>query len=322
LVALVLRDRLAASTQFDLDTIGRAYKRFNQPADVMLAYYQGLLYVEYIAATYKEDGIAKLLSAFHTTSDPAVALKAAFGVEKAEFEAGYRKYIEQVVKATAGPRPEKPLTFAELEAAHKKNPDDLDTAAKLASEYLRRMKPDDAKKLADVVRAKEKGHALASIISARLLRRAKDDAGAKTVLEEAVTANPNDARVLLELGKLYFDLKDYDKCAAMFDKGRAISPADADWLELLSRVYDVAKKNDQLVSVLSEMALVSPDDITLRLRIAKLHANANRHADAERAAREALYIDVLNADAKDLLFAALAAQKKDKEIEAIRKRYE
>ena len=47
-----------------------------------------------------------------------------------------------------------------------------------------------------------------------------------------------------------------------------------------------------------------------------------KHADAERVARAALYIDLLNAEAKDLLLAALAAQKKDKEIEAIRKRYE
>ncbi len=320
-VAPMLRDRLASGTALDLDTIGRAYKRFNQPTDVMLAYYQGLLYVEYIATTYKEEGIAKLLAAFKTTSDVSLALKTAFGIEKDKFEAGYRKYIEQVAKSLAGKRPEKPLTFAELEAAHKKNPDDLDIAAKLAAEYLRRMKP-EAKKLADAVRAKEKGHPLAAIVSARLLRRAKDDAGAKAVLEEAQKENPDDARVLLELGKLYLDLKDYDKSATMFEKGRKVAPSEGDWLNLLVRVYDLAKKNDQLAAVLAELALTSPDDIAIRIRLAKLHINAGRHADGEKAARQALSIDVLNPEAKDLLFAALGAQKKDKEIEAIRKRYE
>ncbi len=322
-VALLLRGRLAAGTAFDLDTIGRAYKRFNQRADVMLAYYQGLLYVEYIAKVYGgEEAIAKLLNAYKTGGDTPTALKAALGVEKVEFEAGYRKYLADVVKANTPRRPDKVLTFAELEAAHKAAPDDLDLAARLAGEYLRRDKADDAKKLVDAVRAKEKGHPVASIVLARILRRAKDDAGAKAVLEEAAAANPDDGRVLLELGKLYFELKDYDKAAITFESGRKSAPGEADWLDQLVRVYDIAKKPDLLAGVLADVANANPDDLALHLRLAKLHANANRHADADRVARRALFIDVMNVEARDLLFAALAAQNKDKEIEAIRKRYE
>ncbi len=322
-VAPLLRDRLAAGTAFDLDTIVRAYKRFNQPADVMLAYYQGLLYVEYIAKAHGgEAAVAKLLNAYKSGQDTPAALKAALGVEKVAFETGYRKHLEQVVKATTPRRADKALTFIELEAAHKKTPDDPELAARLAGEYLRRDKPDDAKKLADAVRAKEKGHPVASIVAARLLRRAKDTDGAKTVLEEAATANPEDGRVLLELGKLHVELKDYDKAAAAFESGRKVASGEADWLDQLARVYDVAKKNDQLAGVLADMTVVNPDDLALHLRLAKLHANANRPADAERVARRALHIDVLNAEAKDVLFAALAAQKKDADVEAIRKRFQ
>lgn len=321
-VAPLLRDRLAAGTTFDLDTIPRAYKRLGNPGDVMLAYYQGLLYIEYIAKTHGEEGIAKLLEAFKTLPDAAAALKAALGVEKPAFEAGYRKYVEAVVKAQT-PRPaEKALTFAELEAAHKKNPDDLDTAARFAGEYLRRDKPADAKKLIDAVRAKEKGHPGAAVVASRLLRRAKDTDGAKAALRDALAANPDDGRVLLELGKLLFELKDYDAAATTFETGRKVAPGEADWLDQLARTYDAAKKPDALAGVLAEMTLANPDDLALHLRLAKLHANANRPADAERVARRALHIDVLNADAKDVLFAALAAQKKDEEVAAIRKRYE
>ncbi|AMV26896.1 tetratricopeptide repeat protein [Gemmata sp. SH-PL17] len=321
-VALVLRDRLAAGTAFDLDTISRAYKRFNQPADVMLAYYQGLLYVEYIAKAHGEEGIAKLLNAYKVDSDTTVALKAALGVEKVDFEAGYRKYIADVVKSAAPRRPDKPMTFAELEAAHKAKPDDLDLAARLAGEYLRRDKPADAKALAEAVRAKEKGHPGASIVAARLLRRAKDEAGAKAALEEAVAGNPEDGRVLLEFGKLLFELKDYDKTAATFENGLKFAPGEADWLEQLVRVYDTAKKPDELARVLSERIVASPDDIALHIRLAKLHANANRPQLAESVARRALYIDVLNTEARDVLIAVLDTQKKTAEIEALRKRYE
>ncbi|HEY1188472.1 MAG TPA: tetratricopeptide repeat protein [Gemmata sp.] len=321
-VAQLLRERLALGTALDLDTISRAYKRFNRPADVMLAYYQGRLYVEYIAKNHGEAGLAKLLDAYKTGADTERALKTALGTDKAAFEAGYRKYLGSVVRAVAPRRPDAPMTFAELEAAHKKAPGDHDIAARLAGEYLRRDRADDAKKLLEAVRAKEKGHPGACVVLARLLKRAKDEAGAKAVLEEAAKANPEDGRVLFELGKLCFELKDYELAAAAFEQGRKAAPGEADWLEQLARVYDLAKKPELLAGVLSEMTVANPDDIQLCLRLAKLHANANRHPDAERAARRALHIDVLNAEAKELLFAALLAQKKDKELEALRKRYE
>ncbi len=322
-MAPVLRDRLAAGTTFDLDTITRAYKRFNQPSDVMLAYYQGLLYIEFIVRRYGgEAGVGKLLTAYQTTADTAVALRAAFGIEKAAFEAGYRKYLEETAKAAGGRRPEKALTFDELKAAHLKNPDDLDLAARYAGALVPRGMVDEAKTLTSAIRAKEKGHPLASIVAARLLRRAKDDAGARAVLEEAAEENPDDGRVLFEFGKLLFDLKDYDKAATTLDWGRKVAPGDADWLELLGKVYGASNKPDRLANVLAAQALANPDDLALHLRLAKLYTNAGKHAGAERAARAALYIDLLSAEAKELLLTALAAQKKDQEVEAIRKRYE
>ena len=84
------------------------------------------------------------------------------------------------------------MTFGELEAAHKKDPEDLDIAARLAGEYSRRGKPAEARKLVDAVLDKEKGHPAASLVKARLLQRDKDIAEMKTVLEEAAAANPED----------------------------------------------------------------------------------------------------------------------------------
>jgi tetratricopeptide (TPR) repeat protein len=320
----LLRDRLAAGTAFDLDTITRAYKRFGQPQDVILAYYQGSLYIEYITKSYGgEPAVAKLLDAFQKTADVTGALKLALGAERADFEAGYRKFLQDAVNAAGGARKaEKPLTFAELEAAHKKDPEDADLSARLAAEYVRRDRADDAKKLAEAARAKEKGHPLACVVLARLARRAKDDAAAKAVLTEATDANPADGRVLLELGKLHFDAKDYEKAADAFEKGRTGAPGEADWADLLARTYGAWEKPEQLAGVIAEQALARPDDFALHLRLAKLWTNANKHAEAERAARTALHIDLTSADAKELLLSALAAQKKGAEVEAIRKKFE
>jgi tetratricopeptide (TPR) repeat protein len=321
-MAPVLRERIASNTAFDLDSITRAYKRFSQPADVLLAYYQGLLYVEYIAHRYREGGIGKLLSAFSESADVATALKIAFGVDKAEFESGYRKYLAEVLKSAGVRKPEKALSFAELESAHRKRPEDLDLAARYAGALVARGKLEEAKKLSGAILAKEKGHPFASIVMARLLRRAKDDAGARKVLQIAADANPEEGRLWLELGRLCIDLKDYDSAAVALEAGRKAAPGEVDWLDSLAKVYAAASKPERLAPILAEQILASPDDFALHLRLARLYTNANRHTDAERVARAALYIDLMNPEARDLLLTALAAQKKDKEVEAIRKRYE
>jgi len=249
------------------------------------------------------------------------ALKLALSAERADFEAGYRKFLQETVKA-GGRKVEKALTFAELEAAQKAAPDDADLSARLAAEYVRRDRPDDAKKLAEAARAKEKGHALACVVLARIARRAKDDTAAKALLTEAADANPADGRVLLELGKLHFDLKEYEKAAGAFEKGRTGAPGEADWPDLLARTYAAWEKPEKLAGVIAEQALAVPDDFALHLRLAKLWTNAGKHAEAERAARTALHIDLTSADAKELLLSALAAQKKDAEIEVLKKKFE
>ncbi len=116
---------------------------------------------------------------------------------------------------------EKSITFAELEAAYKKDPDDRDIAARLAAEYLRRDKPDDAKKLVDAIRAKRR-----AILFGVLLSRQECSDVPRTMPVRRLywkrrrRPTRTTPRVLAELGKLYFDLKDYEAAAATFERGR------------------------------------------------------------------------------------------------------
>jgi predicted Zn-dependent protease len=318
----VLRERHAAGQLLDLDTITLAFVRPRSEDDWPLAYLQALLYVEYTTKAHGEAAVGKLLDAYRTGGSTAAVLKAALGVEKADFERGYRRYVDDVVKG-AGPRrrADKPMTFPELEAAFKKSPDDPDLMARLAGEYLRRNKPADAKKLADAALAKEKGHPQASVVKARLLARDKDEAAARAVLEEAAKENPEDTRVLLALGRAYIEAKELEKAAAAFEKGRTAAPLEADWLTELTRIYNTLGKTDELRSVLAELAARDPDEVPARVKLAKLLLDAGKPAGAEKAAREALHVDVTHPAARDALLAALKAQKKDAEAEKIEKRF-
>lgn len=311
----LLRDRLADGTAFNLDTIARGYHNFANPSDVMLAYHQGSLYVEYLVKAHGEAAVAGLLDAYRKGLDTEAAIRQVCGVPKDEFEKGYHQFVREQVKG--GPRREKPMTLAELEAAHKKNPDDPDLAARLADEYVRRGKPAEARKLADAALAQEKGHPGASLVKARLLQRDKDAAGARTMLEEAAKENPDHSRVLAALARLYLETNEQDRAIETFESLRKAGPVDTEVLEALAKLYAAKNRPEKLAGVLEALAARQPDNFPVRLQLARLYRDAALHAKAEFWAREALFVDVLHDEARRLLQTALRAQMKDAEADKI-----
>ena len=214
------------------------------------------------------------------------------------------------------------MTFAELETAHKKTPDDADLAARLAAEYSRRGKSPEARKLADAVLAREKGHPAASLVKARLLQRDKDAAGAKVVLEEAAKANPEDVRVLAALGRLQIELKELASAVATFEAIRVRGSVETDVLETLAQLHEAVKDTEKLAAVLAELAARLPDNLAVRLRLARLNSQGGaRPEEVEHWAREALFVDVTNEEARGLMLAALRQQKKEAEVERLEARY-
>jgi predicted Zn-dependent protease len=152
-----------------------------------------------------------------------------------------------------------------------------------------------------------------------LLQRDKDVAGAKSVLEESAKANPDDARILNALGRIQLESKEQEKALATFESIHALGAADTELLTVLAQLYDAAKNPEKQAGILAELAARMPDNFAVRLQLAKLYHSLPRQA--ERWAREALFVDVGSEDARGILLAALKAQKKDAEAEKVEKRY-
>jgi tetratricopeptide (TPR) repeat protein len=323
-----LRDRADEGTLFNLDTVMMGFAKPKDQSEWGLAYCQSQLYVEYLVKAHGQAAVGKMLNAYRDGLDTAAALKAACGVEKAAFEKGYREHVEQVLKPYRGAakkakKPdEKPLTFEELTAEQKKNPDDADLTARLAEQLLRRNKANEARKLIDGVLAKQKGHPLASLLKARLLVRAGDEDGAKEVLEVALKEAPDDPRLLSLVGRFHLDAEQYDKAAELFEKGRKLAPLDGDWAEQLVRLYTATKDNEKLMAVLKEVVSRDPDELAGRIKLAKAALEAKKYADAEAYARDAIQIDVNNEDARNALTDALTAQGKDDAVAKLKKKFE
>jgi Tfp pilus assembly protein PilF len=213
------------------------------------------------------------------------------------------------------------MTFAQLEEANKQDPDNIDIAAQLAEQYLRRGKPAVARKLADGVLQKQRGHPSAAVVKARLLSLSGDDEAAREVLESAIEDTPDNPRLLLAVGRYYVEAKEYEKAAEVLEKGRKAAPLDGDWLEQLARIYSQTKDTEKLISVLKELIDHDPDELDGRLKLAKTALDAGMWTDAERYARDAILIDVMNDQARQLLLDSLKAAGKEAEVEKLKKRF-
>ena len=320
----ILRDRMDSDTLFNLDTVMLGFVRPKSPDEWTLAYCQSQLYVEYMVKTHGEECVGKLLEAYGRGLDTAAALKAAIGVDKAAFEKGYRAYLDDLMKPhrrTKKAPDEKQLTFAELEAEHEKNPDDLEITARLADQYYRRNQASDARKLAEAVLAESPGHPVASVVKARLLSRAGSDDEATDVLEAARKANPDEPKLLLALARYHTDAEDYSAAAAVLEHGREIAPLDGNWLEQLARIYKMTGDNDKLASVLKEVVASDPDELDGRILLANASLKAGNTADAERYALDAIRIDVTSEEARTALLAALKAGGKTDEATKVSERF-
>jgi tetratricopeptide (TPR) repeat protein len=321
----VLRDRFRKDDLLNLDNIMLAFVRPRDQEEWALAYCQSHLYVEYLIKTYGIGAVGPMLNAYRDGLDTAAAIQKVCKVDKDAFEKGYKAYVTEVVKAipSGGKKatPDKPMTLADLEKAHEEKPDDLDIAARLADQYSRRRRAADARKLAEQVLAKKPGHSLASIVKARLLTQAGDEAGSKAAIEAASKANPDDPRLLAALGRMAMESKDWTQAAEILERGRKLAPVDGDWLPLLIEIYTKTEDAEKLIDVLQEQVGNDPDDLKSRVKLAKLLCASKKFAEAEEVARDATRIDVTDKGAQDVLIEALEGAKKTKEVEELKKRF-
>ncbi len=315
----LLLERVPAGSVMTLDNIDQGFIRPRSPDDWTMAYCQSHLYVEHLKTKYGPQTIGELLNLYRNGVDTATAISRVTKVDKDTFEKGYTASLHALVKSLRGRALEKPLNLTQLKDAHETDPENADIAARLAERYLAQNRKADARKLAEGVLAKKKGHPLASVVKARLLMAAGDEDEALKLLQAAADPKAPEPKVLQALAKLYYDAKQLDNAAETLEQGRKAEPFESEWLVQLDRVYTQTKNREWLIAVLKDLMPLDSEDLERRKRLARLLLDAGRPAEAERAAREAFEIDVLDKGVQGLLLEALDAQRKEKEASRLRK---
>jgi tetratricopeptide (TPR) repeat protein len=316
---VLLRQRVQADHLMNLDDIDLGFIRPQSALDWQMAYCQSQLYVEYLSTKYGPRSIGELLAAYRDGLNTDSAIAKVCRVDKKTFEQAYRTYLDDVLKETQGRSVAKAMTYSQLQKAHETEPDNLDVTARLAEQYLLRRERKEARKLAEEVLAKQATHPLASYVKARLLQDAGEEESVRTLLEAALDRQNPEPKVLQALGKLYFEARDFSKAADVYELGHRAEPYEPKWMIELVRVYAHSGDKAKQIDMLEKLVPTDADDLDQRKRLARMLLEAKRYPEAERYAREALEIDIRDAEAFEFLQKALVAQMKTGEVERLRK---
>jgi tetratricopeptide (TPR) repeat protein len=312
----LLRERVQSGKLMNLDNIDLGFIRPRGQEEWDLAYCQSQLYVNHIKDKYEAAAIGEMLAAYGDGLNTAAVIQRVCKVDKETFEKGYRTYLDEAIKPLQRGKPaEKKRTVAELKAAYEKE-NNLDAGAELAMLYLKRDRI-SARKIAEDVLDRKKNHPKALYVLARLERLAGNVKRERTLLEEALNKDDPDPLILQALGKIYYDDRELDKAAQLFELGRNVEPFEPDWLKELARVYAQMDNKAKLIGVLKDLAPTDPDELEMRMRLAHLLLESGNAAEAEKYARQVMEINVRGKEGQELLLKTLQVQKKDAEAEKL-----
>ena len=308
----LLARRHAAGTLFTLDGINLGFIRPESSDDWTLAYCQAELYAEYMLQRFGEDALARLLTAFSEVATTPEAIRRAFEMGVAEFEAGYRQYVDDVV-ANIRVSPEATnIKYADLLKAVESKPDDPALLAEMAAAELARKQYASARRYAQAAleaagdKAAARQIPQAACVLAQLKLLAGETAEAVKLLEAAHDPDKPDAQCVALLAQLKRRQGDTAAAAALYTLAEKAWPDDARWPQALAAMYLAAEDEAQLVAPLTRLAALDADNLTVRKKLAQLALKRREFAEAASWARQALQIDAADAATHRLAGAALA----------------
>lgn len=309
----ILADKLRENDLLNLDNILLGFVRPRTPDQWQQAYLQSELYVQYLIKTHGEDAVGRLLAAFAEGHDTDGALPKAIKVTKADFEKGYRAFIEERVKNLKLPAQPPVKTLKELKEERKKNPEDPDIIAQLAEKHLQTGDGKIALELANEALRLKLNHPLAAYVKAAVLMGDKKNDLAIAVLAASVAEHPDEPKALKLLAKVQFETKNLPDAAKTLENGRKLEPFEPYWLVQLAKVYLETKAEDKLMDVLKSVVEADPDDLISRNKLAEFFDKNKMWPEAERYALMTLEVDVKSASAQTILLRALEQQNKNDE---------
>ena len=315
----LLLQRVPAGEIWSLDELTPIFQRPKSPLDWQFAYCQSRLYAQYMIETFGEECIAKMLDCYRRNLSTAEAIPEVFGMPAEKFDAGYRKFLQQLVDAMGGSAVAEPKSIADLEKDYETDRENPTAIAAYANALLKARRRNQARELASQAVEKNPAEPLAAIVLAQLELLGRDFDAAAGYLEPALDRSNPHPDVLGLLAKVRLgqrrpaDAADlYELGREKLDIGRFAMPHSDDWLKGLAAAYLQLEQKDRLEEVLTMIANLDGDNSSVRKKLAELADERGDLKTAAKWAAEVLQIDVTDVATHELLARAFEAAGDDR----------
>ncbi|MCE9524702.1 MAG: tetratricopeptide repeat protein [Planctomycetales bacterium] len=306
---VTLAERAREKTLYNLDTITLGFVRPKNSEDWTLAYCQAALYVDYALETYGKEATAKMLAAYAEHLSTPQVLEKCFGVDQADFEIGYRKFLDGVIAKNGGGKNKETHTLAELQRAAAAENASARTLSELARAHLERKSNAESRKWALAAQKKDPEEPLAAYVLARLQMLIGDTDGAFAILEKTVDGKEPQEDVLALFGTTALKLERYSAAERYLLVGEKHYPGRDVWAKGLAVIYIRQGESQKLRSVMTKLANVEPDNIPYRKTLVKLASEVKNYEEARRWATQIIHLDLRDAEGHALLAAAAVGLK-------------
>jgi cytochrome c-type biogenesis protein CcmH/NrfG len=120
-------------------------------------------------------------------------------------------------------------------------------------------------------------------------------------LESMLARTPNDPRLMVGLGNLYFDAGRWSEARLWYERALAIEGGDPNVITDLAVVYRNLQQPDRSLALLDQAIGISPDHWqAIYNKMVVLHFDLHRHDEAARALARLKEIKASNPDVPDL----------------------
>ncbi len=308
----LLLDRVPKGELKNLDNLSMGFIRAGNQENWNFAYCQSVLYAEYMVERFGENSLARLLDAYRQNRTTDQAVPEVFGVEKADFEKGYREFLDRLVAGLQKSEEEADPKPSQIEKAYEKNKSDPKAAANYAKLMLMIKKRDEAKKIAEEVLKKEPSQPVAAMVVAILfLRDEKIDDAAKA-LEPAFDREHPSKPIVELLMKVRLKQKRAEEAFELCEIGMRHFPYESDWWKGTAAAAKLTGAVERRRAALETLVQIEADDPAPRKALAELALAEGNFEGAFKCAKLALHIDVLDAEIHRMFAEACRGLKDEK----------
>ena len=299
----LLIERFTDGDVFNLRTVNSGFQRPEGPGDWTLAYCQSHLYARYMVERFGDDSLLKLLEAYQRGLDTPAAIPEVFGVDLADFEAGYTAYLGRLV-ADIQPRRSPPLPNLAAAEAAQADESSATAAGRYAFALMLAERYRDAGRLVAAAVELDPRQPDAAYVRARFALGRQDQDTAIERLVEGLDEQQPHSEVLSLLARLRLDAGENAEAARLYEIGTQHFPLEDRYLNGLAVALWRLDDAERLRPILELAAARDFDNAAVRKKLARIAADEDRPADALHWAQDALYVDILDPETHLILAQA------------------